>query len=342
MCTALTLSNKTKTLFGRNNDIEYSFGQQIVITPRNFVWPMRFQKPLKQPTAIIGMAVPFKDAENGGVNYPLYAEAANEYGLGAAGLNFPGNAFYPEPGSIPGAYEITQFEFIPWVLGMFKNVKEVKEFLKNNDFRIVNRSVCPQFPASPLHFIVSDKSGESLVIEQTKEGVKTYDNPTGIMTNNPPFDFQLQNLSFYQGLEPIQRTDVEWGKQALKPFGQGFGSFGLPGDWTPPSRFVRTAFLKNCSSKDLTDEQLVSQFFHILDNVAFVKGSIVVKSPNGNHDDITLYSCAVDLETGDFYYKTYDNNQISVVQMKNENLDAKDPIVYPFPTKQSFNYVNKK
>lgn len=342
MCTALSLNNKTKYLFGRNMDIEAPFGQQIVIVPRKYTIPMRFQKPLTLPSALIGMAFPYKDAENDNVLYPLFAEAANEDGLACAGLNFPGTAFYPEPSSIKGAYEITPYEVVPWVLGMFKTTKEVKAFLEKNNVQIVNKPVAKMLPLTPLHFIVADKNNESIVIEPCKDGLKVYDNPFGILTNNPTFDWQLLNLSFYQNIGTKQKKDVKWSGHTLAPFGQGFASVGLPGDWTPPSRFIRTAFLQSVTANNLEDEALVTQFFHILNNVAMVKGSIKVETPNGDHDDITLYSSCIDLNEGIYYYKSYYNNQIQVLNMHNENLDGKEVVCYPFALKQDFNFVNKK
>lgn len=339
MCTALTLNKKGSYLFGRNMDIEVSFGQKIVITPRKHVWPMRFQEPMEQKYAIIGMAYPHKDVENGNVDYPLYAEAANEKGLAIAGLNFPTNAFYPKPGtSAKDAYEITPYEFIPWILANFTKVKEVKEQFKKVNIVLVDKTVHPQFQVAPLHFIISDKD-ESMVVEPCADGIKIYDNPFGVLTNNPTFDWHLKNVSFYQNLVAKQNYDVNWSGFNIKPFGQGFGSFGLPGDYTPPSRFVKTAFLKANSNCGDNPEDLVAQFFHILDAVAMVKGSIV--TPEG-HDDITLYSSCIDLEKSLYYYKSYANNQINVIDLHAEKIDGKDVVIYPFNDKQAFNFINKK
>ena len=349
MCTALSLNNKKTFLFGRNMDIEAGFGQQVVITPRNFTLPLRFNKPVKQKYATIGMAYPFPDQENGGIVYPLYAEAANEKGLAVAGLNFPGTAHYPKPGSIKKAFELTPFEIIPYLLSQFTTTKEVKKFIESKNMQLVDRAIMKQLPVAPLHFIVADKNNESIVIEPTKDGLNVHDNPLGILTNNPTFDWQITNLSFYANLKQKQSTDAKWDAQDLKPFGQGFGSFSLPGDWTPPSRFVKTAYLKSHSAEEQETDKLVTQFFHILDNVSMVKGGIIVEQMGGDgkmheHYDITLYASCIDLNTGTYYYKSYDNNQIQMIKLSNEGkaLDGKEVIVYPFSVTQAFNEVNKK
>ena len=342
MCTALTLNNKKTFLFGRNMDIETSFGQKVVITPRNFTIPMRFQKPIKQKYAVIGMASPMKDVEHNNIDYPLYAEAANEKGLAVAGLNFPATAHYPKPGEIKGAFELTPYEVIPYLLSQFTTTKEVKDFFVKNNVQIVHKSFAPNIPVAPLHFIVSDKMEDSIVIEPCKDGLKVYENTLGILTNNPTFDWQTINLSFYQNIKTKQSDDVEWIGEKLDPFGQGFGSVGLPGDWTPPARFVRTSYLKNSSPIEEDKNKMITQFFHILDNVAMVKGSIIVDTPRGEKFDITLYTSCIDLNEGVYYYKSYDNNQINVIRLHNENLDGNEIIVYPFSTEQQFNEVNKK
>ncbi|MDE5599328.1 MAG: choloylglycine hydrolase [Ureaplasma sp.] len=343
MCTALSLNNKKKYLFGRNMDIENPFHQNIVITPREYVWDMRFQKPMKQTYAMIGMAFPYKDVENNNKDYPLYAEGANEHGLAAAGLNFPVTAYYPEPGTIEGAFELTPYELIPWVLANFKTTDEVEDFLSKNNLRLVNKPISSFIPCAELHFIIADKNDKSIVLEPCRDGLKVHKNILGILTNNPVFDWQIINLSFYQSLSPRQQENVEWSNQNINPLGRGFGAHGIPGDWTPASRFVRTAYLKSITSTDLKDDELLSQFFHILDNVAVPNDTILVQDPNkGTISDITLYSCCVDLNTSTYYYKTFYNNQLTAFELHNENLDSNQIIVYPFSSQQEIKFANRK
>ncbi len=341
MCTALSLLSKDKHYFGRNNDLEYQWGQEIVITPRNYVWDYKYQPSAKCQHAIIGMAY---NLPLGNKKYPLYAECANEKGLAAAGLNFPSNAFYPEHGAIKGAFELAPYELIPYVLSNFSTVKEVQAWLAKVNLQLVNTPIIPQIPPAPLHVIFYDKNDDCITLEPTKDGLKIYDNELGILTNNPPFDWQLQNLAFYQNLGVEQKTESTWVKYKSMPFGQGFASVGMPGDWTPPSRFVRTAFLKAVSDGIKENEAALTQFFHILDNVAMVKGSIRFPShqPGVVSEDITLYTSCIDLEESIFYYKTYFNNQIEAVCLMNENLDSLEPIAYPFAQKQSIKFLNKK
>lgn len=340
MCTALLLRNKNKHYFGRNMDIETFFGQQVVITPRNYEWEMKFNKHFKQKYSTIGMAMIFNDPKKQ-KEYPLYAEAANEVGLAVAGLNFPSTAHYIKPNSIPNSFQITPYELIPWILANFSTVKEVEDFFNNNNVQIVNEPISPDLPIAPLHFMIGDKNDDSIVIEPCVDGLKVYKNKIGVLTNNPTFDWQLINLSFYQNLTSKQRDSTTWADYTFKPYGQGFASFGLPGDWTPPSRFVRTAFLKATTPElELNDIELLSQFFHILDNVAMVRGSITVQHKDTEKFDITLYTSCIDLDDSIYYYKNYFNNQITAISMKNEDLDGTNLIKFGFILDQKINYIN--
>lgn len=341
MCTALSLLAKDKKLFGRNMDIDYNFGQSIIITPRNFIWKYQYQPEALQKYATIGMAFGLPINNN---IYPMYAEACNEKGLAMAGLNFPKRAHYINPNDTqPNQFKLAPYELIPYILSHFSFVKEVKQWIKEVNLVIVEKPIAPNLPTAPLHFIIYDTNDESIVLEQTIDGLKVFDNKLGILSNNPTFDWHLQNLAFYQNLGIDQKRQVNWLKQDISPFGEGFASFGLPGDWTPPSRFVRTAFLKYTSPTNLEYENSISQFFHILDNVAMVKGSIKTGTDSNNlNDDITLYSSCININDGIYYYKTYNNNQINVIDMHQEDLDGTKTISYSFSTKQGFNYINKK
>ena len=198
MCTALTFKTKDH-YFGRNLDLEYSLGEQIVITPRNFAFDFRMLPTLKTHYAMIGVA----KIDNG---YPLYYDATNEVGLSVAGLNFPENAVYLSPKH--GLNNIAPFEIIPYILGRFKSVSQVIDFL--NESNISNIAYSDDFPLSPLHWIIADEK-EAITVETTKDGLKIYKNTVGVLTNNPPFCYQMFNLNNYAHIsaENPQKTFSE-------------------------------------------------------------------------------------------------------------------------------------
>ena len=238
MCTCITCENGAFD-FGRNLDLDVSFGEHVVITPRRF--PLRFTRlpVLKEHYAMIGMAAaPEK--------FPLYAEAVNEKGLCMAGLNFPDNAVYRKEEA--GMFNAASFEMIPWILGSCGSVEEAAELLENT---------CV--------------------------------------------------------------TDAAF-------------SAGLPGDASSVSRFIRAAFLKWNSVSGSTEEENVSQFFHILDGVSMVRGSVV--TPRGTWD-ITTYSCCVNAGRGIYYYKTYEDSRIRRIDMRENDLSG-DSLITEIDRKVSF------
>lgn len=251
MCTAA--SYKTDNFyFGRTLDYEMSYGEEIVIMPRNFPLKFRHIGKLSEHYAIIGTA-----HVAGGC--PLFYDGANEKGLAMAGLNFVGNAYYfdnaAEKDNIP------QFEFIPWILSKCADLNEAKALLGR--INITNEPFSPQLPTAQLHWIISDKTG-SIVVESVKDGLKIYDDPVGVLTNNPPFDRQLFNLNNYMHLSPKDPSNTFSDALDLTTYSRGMGGLGLPGDLSSQSRFVRCAFVKMNSRSGSGEAESVSQFFHIL------------------------------------------------------------------------------
>lgn len=324
MCTAVTYTTKDN-YFGRTFDWFISYGEKVVITPRNY--PLRFKvaKGIEKHFAMIGMAVIADD-------YPLYFDATNEFGLSMAGLNFPENAYYNPV--IETMENITPYEIIPWILSQCKNVKEAKEKLAN--VNIVNFSFNMEYQLSPLHFIVADKN-MSITVEPVKEGLKIYDNPVGVLTNNPTFDKQLFNLNNYKALK-TKDSDSTFAKGYLfNTYSLGMGALGLPGDFSSMSRFVRASFIKMNSVSDGSEGDNVTQFFHILKSVEMPRG--VVRTEEEKYE-VTLYTSCCNTDKGIYYYTTHGNSQISSVGIHNEDLEGEKLIPYELIKGQHIRMVN--
>lgn len=325
MCTSLTFQS-SDFYFGRNLDLEYNFGEKIVITPRQYPFIFKFAGTLSEHYAIIGTA----QITDG---CPLYAEAVNEEGLCLAALNFPGNAVYAEaPES--GKTNLAPFELFGFLLGTCATVKEAEEKLKA--VCITHTAFKDGYPVAPLHWHIADKD-QSLVLECIKDGMHLYENPVGVLTNNPPFPFQLTNLQNYMHLTSNPPENQFAPALKLAPYGQGMGALGLPGDASPASRFVRAAFCKWNTELPSGEEASVTQFFHILDNVAMVAGSVRTQE---NKFDRTTYSSCINASRGIYYYKTYNNNQISAVSMHKTDLDGCAPVVFEQVNRQQICYQN--
>lgn len=322
MCTAITY--KTDNFyFGRTLDYEFSFGEHITITPRNFIFDFRDMGIMQKHYAIIGMA---HIAEN----YPLYYDAANEKGLCMAALNFVGNAVYKP--KMPTKENLAQFEFIPWILGQCATVKEAKARLKN--INITDTPFNKKLPVAELHWIIADQK-ECVTVEAVESGVMIYDNPIGVLTNNPTFPQQLFNLNNYMHISKKQSENLFSDKINLTPYSRGMGALGLPGDLSSASRFIRVAFTKLNSVSSSFENQDISQFFHILETVSQTKGCC---ETNSNEFEITIYTCCLDALKGIYYYTTYGNRQITCINMHHEKLDS-DALIFYSPIAQEQFYM---
>lgn len=328
MCTGLTLkTNDGYHLFGRNMDLEYTFGQSVVLVPRNFKYEDKVSGQDKNTKyAVIGMA-----ALNG--KHPLFAEALNEKGLACAGLNFP--AAYWSKEVVEGMDNIAPYDLILWITSNFETLEELKPHL--DKLNIVGKAYDEKTPLPTLHWIVTDTSGKSLVIEKTEDGLKIFDNPVGVMTNAPSFDWHLKNLTQYTGLTTSRPDTRKWSDLELVTLGNGSGAFGLPGDSSSQSRFVKTAFLKSHVTIGDYENAGVIEFFNILSNVAMISGTVI--DPHGRNE-ITQYTSCMCQEKGIYYYRTYKNSQINVIDMNKEDLSSDKLKVYTYNDEPSFNYEN--
>lgn len=325
MCTGLSFTTADH-YFGRNLDLEFSYHETVTITPRNFVFPFRRLASLPTNHAIIGIAT-ISDG------YPLYYDAANEMGLGMAGLNFPENAYYPPARS--GGTEVTPFEFIPWVLGQFETVAQVKDALRS--LSLVDIDFSDRFPLSPLHWIIADKK-ESITVESVRGGLKVYDNPWGVLTNNPTFDIQSFRLNDFSHLSNRQPENTFAPGVPLDLYSRGMGGLGLPGDLSSSSRFVKAVFTRMNSVCGASESESISQFFQILGSVAQQRGCVQV----GDEEkyEITIYSSCCNTDKGIYYYTTYENSQITGVDMHREDLDGSELVSYPLVTGQQIAMQN--
>ena len=324
MCTAATYQTRD-FYFGRTLDYEFSYGDEVTITPRGYAFAFRHAGRLEHPYAMIGMAHVAQD-------YPLYYDAMNEHGLCMAGLNFVGNAAYADV--IPGRENVAQFELIPYLLGQCASVAEARDRLAR--LNLVGTPFSAQLPAAQLHWLLADQH-QAVVIESMADGLHIYDNPVGVLTNNPPFPQQLFQLNNYMSLSPRQPENRFAPQLPLAPYSRGMGALGLPGDLSSASRFVRVAFTRMNAVSGDSEAESVSQFFHILGSVEQQRGCCEVR--DGQYE-ITLYTSCCNAARGIYYYTTYENRQITAVDMHRENLNGSALIRYPLITEQQIAHQN--
>ena len=308
MCTAISYKTRNH-YFGRNLDMDCSFGEDVVIMPRSFPFTYRYAQRPEESYALIGTAI-IRDG------VPLFYDATNEKGLSMAGLNFVGNAvFYPLSDE---KTNIAPFELIPWILTRCADVKEAEALLLETNIAHIDFSSA--LPVAQLHWMISDEKG-SLVLECTKEGMQIYDNPLGVLTNNPPFPMQMFCLNNFMCLTNQPPVNSFCKSLDLKEYSHGMGAIGLPGDSSSSSRFVRAAFNKMNSVYQNSEQKRVSQFFHILGSVSQLRGAVQLK---GGAYEYTVYTSCCNTRKGIYYYTTYDNSTIRSVDMHEVDLDSEE------------------
>lgn len=321
MCTAINFGG----VFGRTFDYEYSFGEQIVATPREKV----VYGQAKNRYAMLGVGV----VRNG---VSLYFDGVNEWGLCGAALNFPNYAVYHDPGEKKAA--ISSGSLVGFLLGFCKDTHEVRGALEN----IV---ISKDGESTPLHWIFADKRG-AITIESVEEGLKIYDNPLGVLTNSPDFPTQLRKLEDYMHLSPEKPND-NLTDGVVSICSRGIGGVGLPGDFSSSSRFVRALFLKKhtiCESEDKcgndgcnAELSEVRKFFRVAASVTIPPGSVL--SDEGLPVS-TRYTSCVDMEGLAYYLTSHRTRQISCVKLLDDLRDGDEIRLFSLYQSEKINLLN--
>lgn len=309
MCTCISRKIGDKNYFGRTMDIEADFGQKVVFTPRNYPYSLKNGRNIESHFAILGMAV----IENG---YPLYADAMNEKGLSMAGLNFPLSAHYEKIEKEISQNALAPYELIPFVLSSADDVPSAKRLL--SQIKICDIPFNEEIGTSPLHFQISDRRGDCIVLEPSREGIKIYDNKTGVVTNEPPFPSQIAHLENFRGLSSSSRGGKMKDAFKLSEPSLGDGAIGLPGDYSSLSRFVRAAYLSANAEFEDSEEDRTCGLFHIFESVSIVRGT--VKSKSGNH--YTHYVSVMDTAECVYRFRTYNDLSVRAISFSQAELDG--------------------
>ena len=316
MCTAISY----KSYSGRNLDVDKSYGEEVIIAPRNYPFRFKAQAGIDTHYAMIGMG-----AVTDG--YPLYFDAANECGLYIAGLNYLGNAKYLPIAS--DKVNLAAYELIPYILSRCSSLSDAEYELKR--ISLADIPFRRDMPLAELHFFIADKHS-SITVEPDADGLHVYENPVGVLTNNPPFPAQLFNLNNFMGLTNDAPENRFAPALNLTRYSFGMGAIGLPGDLSSASRFVRAAFHRHNSNGrgNLTD------IMHLLSSVAMPEGSVRL----GSGFERTEYSSAVDLDHLIYSYRMYENPNTYAVKMREECLDGSKLLCFNVKREQEPIYCN--
>lgn len=301
MCTAMTLRTLSgASCMGRTMDFSYALWPHVYFVPQNYRWETRVTDGLlPNPYSFIGIG-----QELDGVLG--FFDGVNQHGFAAAALYFAGYAQYPTEGSAP--ISLASYDFLRYILGNCASLEDLCAQI--NHIRIIGMADPLTHTVAPLHWIATDRSGRSIVLEQTQRGMELFYNPIGVLANSPDFCWHITNLRNYIQTSPHQVEEALWGQIKLTPFGQAGGTVPLPGGYTSPERFVRTSYLKSHIPMPDRPEDAVISFFQIMKNASIPKGAVITARGT---DDYTQYTSFIDTDSCAYYFNTYENLQLTKV-----------------------------
>jgi choloylglycine hydrolase len=317
-CTGIRLTAKDGSMVhGRTLEFGLPIESSIAVIPRGYAFVGNTPKGRGlnyiSKYAVVG-AFLFQDI--------TIVDGMNEEGLSIGTFFFPGFASYASTTDQNQHKSLSPSEFPHWILTQFATVDEVKN-------GIINVNIAPTLENGwgdappPFHYIVYDKSGKCLVIEPINGELVTYDNPLGVFTNSPTFDWHLTNLRNFINLRATNVPPLTIDGKTFAPFGQGSGLVGLPGDFSPPSRFVRAAIFSSSAIPANGEEDAVFQAFHILNQFDIPIGSVRSEESGSIHCDYTMVTCVRNPNALRYYFKTYQDQTIRMVDLSAFDLNAK-------------------
>lgn len=316
-CTGLFLKNASGGYtYARTLEFGQDLQSQILFIPRNY----NFAAPSPVPNQG-GLKWVSKYAVVGANAFGLtnFVDGINEKGLAGGLFYFPGFAEYQEVPVKSYDKSLPMWQLLTWILTTFATVTEVKNALPTI---YVSKAVLPGTnEVIPAHLVVHDSQGNSVVIEYVKGALTIHENPLGVITNSPTFDWHMTNLRNYINLSPINMPDKKMAGVTFSPLSQGTGMLGLPGDFTSPSRFARITAFTQAAPQEKTELDGIHQAFHILNNFDIPKGCVM---DSQGTIEFTLWTSATDMKNKIFYFKPYDNFQPQKIELMKQQLDAKE------------------
>ncbi|MCD6046033.1 MAG: Choloylglycine hydrolase [Gammaproteobacteria bacterium] len=319
-CTGIMLKNKDNSIVtGRTVEFGITIDSSVAVVPRNYSFvgqtPMGKGMQYSSKYAAVGV-IAYKDLN--------LLDGLNEKGLAVGVFYFPTFAQYTTETTQNQNKALSPGDFPNWLLTQFATVAEVRRAIEK-DQAVITPTIMPGWgnEAPPFHYIVYDKTGASIAIEPLDGKLVVRNNPLGVFTNSPSFDWHMTNLRNYISLNTHNVPEITLNGVNFKELGQGNGMLGLPGDFTPPSRFVRATIFSTAATPAKNADEGIQQTFHILNNFDIPVGVAREESNDVTQTDYTLLTMARDLENLRYYYKSYDDQTIRMVQLKHFDLNAK-------------------
>ena len=305
MCTAIAVQTPQREVyFGRTMDFSYPLDPELYFIPKGYEWKNLLNThKIRNQYSFMGIG---QD-----ISRVFFADGVNEMGFAAAVLYFPDYAAY-DPIAAPDSkgISVAAIELVGFLLGLCASVDHAASLLRT--IRIVGVEDSITHSIAPLHWILTDKSGKCMVAEKTASGLHLMDNLMGVLSNSPDLPWHLTNLRNFMNVTSVQTPEKEWDSVSLTPFGQGGGTFGLPGDFTPPSRFVRAAWMKSHTPIPENKQEAVNTCFHIMNSVTIPKGAVMTSRGT---PDYTQYTAFMNISTQEYFFRTYDNSRVTAARL---------------------------
>ncbi|WP_174803485.1 linear amide C-N hydrolase [Martelella limonii] len=334
-CTGITMVAKDGTVVrGRTMEFGIDIKSNVIVVPRNF------DRVGTAPDGASGKSWKTKYASVGAnaLDLPVIIDGLNEKGLSAGIFYFMDYADYQPYTDADAANTIAPWEVVSYILDNFATVEEARAGIEDV---VVPAVVFKQWNmVMPVHYVVTDPSGATLVIEYVDGKLTLHDNPIGTVTNQPAFDWHLTNLNNYINLDLWNVEPKTIGKLKVPGLGEGTGLLGLPGDFTPPSRFVRAAIYSNGEFDSTDGPDATFELFHILNNFDIPRGVVRTGREKDDHGNIiadyTQWTSGNDTKSKTFYIRTYDDSAIRKISLDDQDLDAKAVKTFMLDSEQEY------
>lgn len=312
MCTGFTFKSNDQVIMGRTMDYTFPLAGMPSVTPRNYYWESRIDYKGRTKYGFIGTG-----CDMGGY---LYGDGVNEHGLAVSVQYARGYASYGTEIK-PGKMNIAHTETIFWILGYNQDIDDLER--NKSEVNLVADVLDDISEAPPVHYHVSDATGRSVELTFEDGSFNLTENPVGVLTNDPGLDWHYRNLERYKHITPAQHDSIDL-EDNVSYKGNENGTYGLPGGYTSPERFVRAAFLKQYIAHDGYPSHDILDAFKILNSVSIPKG---VLSPNVDPYHYTLYVTVLNLTKPALYVKWYDSTEITELELT-ESLITRDEMTF--------------
>lgn len=329
-------------VYGRTMEFGLPLKSQLIVLPRNLAVPGVGVDG--KPGSGHNWTSKYAVAGMNGLGLPVLIDGMNEKGLVGGLLNAPNTAVYQDVTPADSANSIASIQMLMYALTNYANIDEVKAGFPKIK---VNRSTIPAYgnKSAPVRMTLHDAQGKSLVIEYLKGELVMTDNPVGVMTNDPAFREQLNNIGQYANLSNVEKDALVINGATFAPPSSGSGLHGLPGDYLSPSRFIRALFLSKSAPTSLTTVQQTNTAWHILGNFDIPPGAISLPATNAYGGgaggvEITEWSVVSDNKNLVYYVKMFDNTNVQAFDLKKIDFDAKEVKYYSLDKPQSYIAIN--